>query len=141
MAEFSPASARQVLGAAPLFLVADVAGSAAYYRDVLGFGFDKIWGGCFCMPSRDGQIFMLAQVAADQVQPNGLRTGEDHQWDAYVWVRDADVLFAEFTARKVRVAYPPLDKLEYGNREFAVRDLDGYVIAFAHGLANKPKPK
>jgi hypothetical protein len=30
-----------------------------------------------------------------------------------------------------------MDQEEYGNREFAVRDPDGYVIAFGHNIAAK----
>ena len=132
--------AKQLKGVAPLFLVRDVAASAAYYRDVLGFAYDKIWGDCFCMPHRDGLIFMLSQVCQpEQVRPNGAITGESDQWDAYVWVSDADELFEEFTSRGAKVVYPPIDRELYGNREFAVRDLDGYVIAFAHDIASHAK--
>jgi hypothetical protein len=32
-----------------------------------------------------------------------------------------------------------MDRPYYGNREFAIRDLDGYVIAFAHDIAAKTR--
>ena len=45
-------------------LVADVVAAAGYYRDRLGFAFERFWGEppCFCMPHRDGHIVMLSQV-------------------------------------------------------------------------------
>lgn len=119
---------------APLFKVADVVKAAAYYRDALGFDYEQIWGEppCFCMPTRDGQIFMLSEAASPkEVSPNG---SDGETWDAYVWVDDADALFEEFKANGAKLAYEPTDRPFYGNREFAVRDIDGYVIAFAHSL-------
>lgn len=131
------ATERQGLAIAPLFFVANVARAAAYYRDVLGFGFDKIWGDppCFCMPHRDGLTIMLQQPDdKTRIRPNG---ADGCSWDAYVWVRDADALFATFQANGADIVHAPVDRDDYGNREFAVRDLDGYIIAFAHGIAAK----
>jgi predicted enzyme related to lactoylglutathione lyase len=130
----SASGAQQLRAIAPRFFVADVVRSANYYRDVLGFAFDRLWGEppCFCMPHRDGLTVMLGEVADNtRIRPNG---SDGETWDAYVWVRDADALFAEFTAKGALVVHPPVDRDEYGNREFAVRDLDGYIIAFAHSL-------
>ena len=123
---------------APFFFVSDVTRPAGYYRDVLGFGFDRLWGGdppCFGMPRRDGLTVMLSEVADKTlIRPN--RGDDGESWDAYVRVDDADALFAEFTTRGAIVAYPPVDRDYYGNREFAVRDPDGFVIAFAHSIAS-----
>ncbi len=128
---------RQLLAIAPEFFVADIHAAVAYYRDVLGFTVDRLWGEPpgFCMPRRDGLTVFLAEVDdKTRVRPNG---ADGRSWDAYVWVRDADALFAEFAARGAHVVYPPEDRLFYGNREFAVRDIDGYIIAFAHGIEEK----
>ena len=125
---------RQLLGVAPLFLVADVTKAAAHYRDVFGFHFEQIWGEppCFAMPARDGLIVMLSQTNdRARIAPHG---SDGRTWDAYFWVRDADQLFAEFVSKGARVAYPPCDQEFYGNREFAVFDADGYCLAFAHDL-------
>ena len=51
--------------------------------------------------------------------------------------RDADAPFAGFSNRKARIAYPVCYQEECGNREFAVRDLDGYVIAFGRHAETK----
>lgn len=127
----------QLHAIAPLFFVADVAKAAAYYRNVLGFGFDKIWGDppCFCMPHRDGLTVMLQEPDdKTRIRPNG---ADGCSWGAYVWVSDADALFATFQANGADIVYQVVNRDCYGNREFAVRDLDGYIIAFAHGIAAK----
>lgn len=114
---------------------------------MLGFAFERIWGEppCFCMPRRDGLTVMLSEPDAQQqirvpgtprIRPNG---ADGCSWDAYVWVRDADALFAAFEAAGALIVHPPVDRDYCGNREFAVRDLDGYIIAFAHSVDAKAK--
>lgn len=128
------------LAVAPCFFVAAIEPAAAYYRDILGFTSNQIWGEppCFCMPHRDGLTIMLKEIEdKTRVQPNGGSDGKS--WDAYIWVHDADVLFAEFKAKGARVVYEPTDRPFYGNREFAICDLDGYVIAFAHNIDAKAR--
>jgi uncharacterized glyoxalase superfamily protein PhnB len=123
---------KQLLGIAPFFLVRDVVKAAEYYRDALGFSYPRFWGKppVFCMPERDGLIIMLSQVKdASVIRPNS-KACDDDPWDAYVWVKDADALYSEVKPRGAIVAYEPMLKEGYGNREFGVRDLDGYLIAF-----------
>lgn len=126
------AAPRSLLGIAPYFLVRDVVKAAEYYRDALGFTVRRYFGDppSFCMPQRDGVVVMLSQSADPSIiRPNATARADD-SWDAYVWVEDADALFAEVAARGARIAYPVCLQEEYGNREFAVFDLDGYRIAF-----------
>src|SRR3954470_5894950 len=126
----SVAPAKQILGIAPYFLVRDVVKAAEYYRDALGFSSARFWGepACLCMPQRDGLIVMLSQVTDPSViRPNS--QAREETWDAYVWVKDADALYAEVKPRGAIIAYGPCLQ-DYGNREFGVRDLDGYVLAF-----------
>ena len=129
--------AKQLLGIAPCFLVRDVVKAAEYYRDALGFSYPRFWGKppVFCMPQRDGLTIMLDQAKDPAViRPNGKARGDgtakNDPWDAYVWVKDADAFYAEVKPRGALIAYEPMLKEGYGNREFGVRDLDGYLIAF-----------
>ena len=135
----SPSPARRLLAIAPVFFVSDIRRAAAYYRDQLGFAYDRLWGDPpgFCMVRRDGFTLMLKQARdRARVRPNGA----DHEmWDAYVWVEDADALHAEVAARGASIHYKPEDQEDYGNREFAVRDPDGYVVAFGHDIRAKKK--
>ena len=127
------------LAIAPVFFVADIHWASSYYRDVLGFAFDRIWGEppSFCMVRRGGMTIMLKAIPDKQrIRPNGVA---NEIWDAYLWVEDADALHAEFKSRGAKIHYKPEDRLYYGNREFAVLDPDGYVVAFAHDIAAKKK--
>ena len=48
----------------PYFIVDDVVATANYYREKLGFHYDRFWGDppCFCMVTRSGIIIMLSQL-------------------------------------------------------------------------------
>ena len=130
----SPADAPALIGTAPYFVVSDLAASLDYYCDILGFRRPPLWGEppTFAMPDRDGFIFMLKQVKnSDNIQPNRTRGG---YWDAYIWVQDAEALYAEFAANGAEFAYGLTIQHEYNNKEFAVYDPDGYYIAFGQGL-------
>ena len=119
---------------APLFFVRDVVAATEYYVRALGFTQPPYWGDppAFAMPGRDGVVFMLKRAGhGDPIRSNnpGAHSG-DGGWDAYVWVDDARTLHAEMAAAGAEVAYGPRLQESYGNWEFAVRDRDGYLIAF-----------
>lgn len=116
----------KLLGSAPLFFVTDIHKSVDYYCKVLGFTHTGLWGDppFFSMPRRDNMIVMLQETESKQVNNN------EKSWDAYFWVEDADVLFKEFTDKEVIVEYPPEHKEAYGCYEFAIKDPDGYTLAF-----------
>ena len=119
---------------APLFFVRDVVAATEYYVRALGFTQPPYWGDppAFAMPERDGVVFMLKRAEpGDPMRSNNPEPGAHHgPWDAYVWVDDARALHAEMAAAGAEVAYGPVLQSEYGNWEFAVRDRDGYLIAF-----------
>ena len=121
---------------APYFLVADVVATAGYYQDMLGFHYDRFWGDppAFCMPQRRGVVIMLSQVAGGDVShPNRTVDPGGEAWDAYVWVDDADALYAEFKSKGVTIARDICDQ-PYGCRDFDVEDCNGYRLCFGHDL-------
>jgi uncharacterized glyoxalase superfamily protein PhnB len=120
---------------APYFVVDDVASTANFYRDKLGFTYERFWGEppSFCMVKRAGAIIMLSQVeVAGAVRPNHVAVGGD-AWDAYVWVEDADALYTEFKGRGVTIARAICDQ-PYGNRDFDVEDCNGYRLCFGSDI-------
>lgn len=130
----SSANAPAFTGSAPYFVVRDLAASLDYYCDALGFARPRLWGEppTFAMPGRDGFIFMLNEVEdSSHIRPNRTRGG---YWDAYVWVRDAEALYAAFAAGGAEFSYGLTIQHEYNNKEFAVLDPDGYMIAFGQSL-------
>lgn len=121
---------------APLFIVDDVAATAAYYRDQLGFSFERIWGEppSFCMVQRAGTVVMLKELPAPGgARPNRVADAEGELWDAYFWVEDADALHAEYAAKGVEIVRG-LCSQGYGCRDFDVEDLNGYRLCFGHSI-------
>ena len=121
---------------APYFIVDDVVASANYYRDKLGFAYDRFWGEPpgFCMVCRNGAVIMLSQLEKSGVmRPNRLADPEGGAWDAYIWIHDADALFAEFRSKGVRIVRDICDR-HYGCRDFDVEDCNGYRLCFGQDL-------
>jgi predicted enzyme related to lactoylglutathione lyase len=122
-------------GVAPLFLVDDVVSTANFYRDKLGFAYDRFWGEppCFCMVRRSGITIMLNQVQHTVMRPNRLPNAEGAVWDAYVWVDDADALYSEFKSKGVTIARDICNQ-PYGCRDFDIEDCNGYRLCFGQDM-------
>ena len=123
---------RQVIGPiAPLFIVARVADSVAFYER-LGFALRYAMPGedpFFAIVGRDSvEIHMKAVVDEVAPLPNPVRH-EWVAWDAFVFVADPDALAAEFTDGGVALQ-EPLAERDDGLHGFKIRDADGYVLFF-----------
>ena len=132
----STATARPRWSVAPYFIVDDVVATANYYRDKLGFAYDRFWGepASFCMVCRNGVVVMLSQLEkTGVVRPNRVADPEGGAWDAYIWVDNADALNAEFKAKGVRIPRDICDQ-PYGCRDFDVEDCNGYRLCFGHDI-------
>ena len=124
----------KIIGSAPVLLVKDVVASANYYRDKVGFNYDRIWGEPpdFCILDRDGFHLMLKQVEDKKfIVPH--YKAVKNMWNVYFWVDDADRLYQELKNLGAIIDYE-LCNQPYDCREFGIKDLDGYDIAFAHEL-------
>ena len=129
-------AARPRWGAAPYFIVDDVVATANYYRDNLGFRFERFWGEppCFTIVTRNGAAVMLGQLEqSGLMRPNSVADPEGGAWDAYIWIDNADALYEEFGQKGVTVTQPICDQM-YGCREFTIRDCNGYTIGFGQDL-------
>lgn len=122
-------------GSAPVLLVRDVVRSAAYYRDSLGFTYDRLWGSPpdFVILRRDGLSLMLNQAPPGHSIVPHWRVNRG-MWNVYFWVNDADALLADFRRQGAHIDYEIGDK-PYGMREFGVQDLDGYDLGFGQPIA------
>ena len=120
---------------APYFIVDDLVATAAYYRDKLGFQC-RLWGDppTFCIAGRNGMSIMLSQFErTGLMRPNSVADPEDGAWDAYVWVDNADALYAEFRSKGVKIVRDICDQ-PYRNRDFDIEDCNGYRLCFGHDL-------
>ncbi len=126
---------KRVQAGAPVFLVSDVQRAADYYRDKLGFTYEKIWGEppSFCMVWRDSQCVMLSEVK-DESLVRPVSSVRPEVWDAYFWVNDADAFHAEFSEKGAIVHHEEPFVKVYNVKEFNVSDLDGYILCFGQGL-------
>ena len=121
---------------APYFIVEDVVSTANYYRDKLGFNYERFWGELpsFCMVRRNGIVIMLAQLEKTGIiRPNHTVDPERGAWDAYIWIDNADALHAEFKSKGVRITRDICDQ-PYGCRDFDVDDCNGYRLCFGQDL-------
>jgi uncharacterized glyoxalase superfamily protein PhnB len=126
-------------GIAPYFVVDDVLATANFYRDKLGFSYQRLWGEppCFTIVQRSGAHLMLRQLESPgQMHPNANPANpEDYTWDAYLWIDNADALYAEFQQKGINIVRPICDQ-EYGCRDFDIRDCNGYRLCFGQDLNN-----
>src|SRR5881296_3598371 len=91
---------------APYFIVDDVVRTANYYRDKLGFQYERFWGEppCFCMVRRSGIVIMLGQLAkVGLMRPNRIADPGGEAWDAYIWIDDVDALHKELASKGVKI--------------------------------------
>ncbi len=112
---------------APQFLVDDLPGAIAFYRDVLGFAFDAPWGGFDAIGRRDGFELYLKE-APKTVADRAHRRDHEHL-DAYAGVQGIAAFHADCVARGARIL-KRLAATTWGTRDFYVADPEGYIIGF-----------
>jgi catechol 2,3-dioxygenase-like lactoylglutathione lyase family enzyme len=128
-----------IRSAVPTFLVPDVARSARWYVELLGFEiagtFPKQEPYAYASLQRGGaEIMLLALLGYEKPdlrarRPEGL-------WDAYVRMRGVARLWE--TVRDRPFVQMPLRRQPYGDWEFEVRDPDGYVVVFGGDETGAP---
>lgn len=126
---------QKLYGISPYFIVDDVIQSAEFYRDKLGFRFNRFWGEPpqFVIVHRDGAQVMLKSInSPGHVRPNN-RVNPNACWDAYIRVKDADALYEELRSRGVKITRE-IEDAPYGCRDFDVEDNSGYILCFGQNL-------
>jgi uncharacterized glyoxalase superfamily protein PhnB len=117
---------------APQFFTTDIPATLAYYSDKLGFPCVGTWldPPVYAIVSRDGLAIHFRCAEPPKGNPDKYA---DELLDAYVWVEDADALYAEYAARGVEFARE-LGNTPWQSREFVVKDCDGRLLAFGADL-------
>lgn len=127
-----PTARTRVHQSTPLFVVADLERSIAFYCERLGFGSASRWGDppCFAMIARDDFDLMLS-LAGDpaQLTPNG----PHGLWDLYLKVENLADEQAALAAAGVPIATAE-HRTEYDMLEIEVIDPDGHRICFGQDL-------
>jgi uncharacterized glyoxalase superfamily protein PhnB len=113
---------------APQFFTTNIAATLDYYREKLGFDCLGTWQDppVYAIVARDQHAihFRLAQPPT----PNPDKY-EDELLDAYLFIEDADALYAEYAARGVEFTRG-VGNMPWNSREFVVKDCDGRLLAF-----------
>jgi predicted enzyme related to lactoylglutathione lyase len=113
---------KQFIQGAPVLHVRDVAATAAFYRDVLGFTWD-FGDDTYAVVWRDNSAIHLVRDA--DAAPKGIHL--------FQWLRDIDSYYREILANGARVTAEPKNQ-PYGIREFGLSDLNGVGIVFGQDI-------
>lgn len=116
----------------PLFFTTNIPATLAYYKDKLAFECLSTWMDppVYAIIARDHQVIHFRCAAPPTPNPEKYA---DELLDAYLFVDDADTLYAEYSARGVEFTRT-LANMPWNCREFVVRDCDGRLLAFGANL-------
>ena len=117
---------------APLFFTMDIPGTLAYYKDKLGFECLGTWHDppVYAIVARDQHAIHFRCAPPPTANPDKYA---DELLDAYIFIEDADALYAEFAAKGVEFTRQPAN-MPWESREFVVKDSDGRLLAFGANL-------
>ena len=103
--------------------------SVAFYTSVLGF--TVAWQAA---NDGGGENCMMQAGAADLLLSTGSHLGDKPQFTGTLYFHMAGVQeFFERIKDQVQIVWP-LETMNYGQKEFGIRDCDGYNLAFAEPL-------
>ena len=113
---------------APLFFTIDIHRTLAYYQTKLGFKCLGTWQDppFYAIVARDQQPIHFRCAEPPTANPNKY---SDELLDAYLFIEDADALYAEYVDRCVEFTRG-LANMPWHSREFVVKDCDGRLLAF-----------
>jgi len=116
----------------PVFFTLNIPGTLAYYKDKLGFQCLGTWQDppVYAIVARDQHAIHFRCAEAPTANPDKYA---DELLDAYLFIEDADALYAEYAAKGVEFTRGPAN-MPWHSREFVVKDCDGRLLAFGANL-------
>ena len=117
---------------APVFFTLDIPRTLAFYESKLGFKCLGTWQDppVYAIVARDERAIHFRCAEAPGANPDKYA---DELLDAYLFIEDADALYAEYAARDVEFARG-LANMPWQSREFVIKDCDGRLLAFGANL-------
>ena len=112
----------------PMLWTKDLKGSVSFYTSILGFtcnALNTAWG--WASLSLDTVSIMFAVPNAHEPFDKPMLTGS-----LYINTDDVDALWQQLKDR-TRICYP-IEDFEYGMREFAIYDNNGYLLQFGQPI-------
>lgn len=114
----------------PIFPVADIVATVRYYRAVLGFADEWLWGD---PPDFGGVRWGKVGVMFSQQSGPGAKIGG--HWHAFL-VDGIDALY-DLHHRNGATICSPLEAKPWRMREYTVRDLDGHYLRFGQRCSDR----
>ncbi len=105
----------------PLLRVRDLEQTIAFYRDLLGFELCRLEGDTASL--KHGRVGLMFSTG-DNLGAEPALSGT-----LYFYPDDVNALWQQ-VRHQVTIEWP-LQDMDYGTREFGVRDCNGYILAFA----------
>lgn len=127
----SAPTTHDLIRAMPVLDCTDISRSLAFYKDKLGFAASTFGEPPTFAILQRGTVTLGLAIA----EPG--KAAISRNWIAYIYVADADALYAEFNRHGLKLTEPPIDK-PYNCRDFTIDDPDGHLIAFGHTLDVDP---
>src|SRR5262245_4577196 len=122
----------QMRAGVPTLLVSDVALTARWYEQQLGFEiagtFPKQEPYAYASLQRDAVEIMLLSLPGYQ-KPDLTNLRPEGLWDAYIRMQGVEAFYE--TVRNQPFIKMPLKQQPYGDWEFEVRDPNGYILVFS----------
>lgn len=119
----------QITSVSPVLPVPDVFRTAEYYRDVLGFSFDQIYGQppSFVILERGSARLMFRQPREPAAQPSAAAT-------TCLVVDDVEALAEELRGSGVEIETGPIYRQTSNGKELEVRDCNGNLLWFFQAM-------
>jgi catechol 2,3-dioxygenase-like lactoylglutathione lyase family enzyme len=118
----------KITGTRYVLSVKDLAKSPAYYQKQLGL--TTWWAGEGWHFLRRGNFMVMLGECADDL--SAYETN-NHSYFAYIEVENIEALYQEYFIKAVEILQELSDK-PWGQREFAIRTIDGHRIMFGEEL-------
>lgn len=116
----------------PIFPVADVVATVRYYRAVLGFAEEWLWGD----PPDFGGV-RWGKVGAMFARQSGADPRIGGQWHSF-FVEGIDALH-DLHSRQGATIHSPLESKPWGLREYTLRDLNGHYLRFGQRESDRAR--
>lgn len=113
-----------LFGTGPVLPVDDLARTATFYQDKLGFKLDFLMDD----PPTHGSVTRCRVGIQFTTAPAGYDPRTYPGW-IYIFVENIDALHTEFTGNGVAITQT-LASRDHGMREFEIEDLNGYRLRF-----------
>jgi catechol 2,3-dioxygenase-like lactoylglutathione lyase family enzyme len=118
-------------GLMPEMPVRDVRSAVEFYRDVLGFSVDYMYG--------DSPVYAIVKRDNVRLALLEARNSDPGDGRCYIFVREIDAYY-QAVKRGDPDIIDALANRPYGMKDFALRDLDGNRLAFGQAIAAAAQP-